>query len=344
MADGNPSKTDIVLKEKIYIHFDKAFYNQGENIWYKVYLVDAINHAPETLSKVVHVDLIGPNQDILESKTIEISEGVGKGDFKLANALPNGAYTIRAYTNFMRNFDDSYFFTKKILVNHLDADGGFNTDAANPNISFSPEGGNIIGGFLNKIVVKATNPLNHGAIVSGEILDDANTKILNFETSKFGLDSFQFIPQKGRSYTAIVYHNNEKYAYPLPAVKDYSATMRIDETYHGYRVNVFSSLANGTNNLELIGLQKGEVVCRAKINGENTQAAIDLPKSNLMHGLIQFQLLNKNGTVLSEELAFIDANHLEDKVTVTPSKKVYDSNEQVELEINFKTLAVSKKT
>ena len=206
-----PLKTNPVLKEKIYIHFDKAFYNQGENIWYKIYLVDAINHAPQTLSKVVYVDLIGPNQNILESKTIEISEGSGKGDFKLATALPNGDYTIRAYTNFMRNFDDSYFFTKKIPVNHLDSNSNSNVDAK-PHINFTAEGGNVVGGFLNRIVVKAINPLNHGAIVSGEILDDANTKILDFETSKFGLDSFQFIPQKGRSYTAIVYHNNEKYA------------------------------------------------------------------------------------------------------------------------------------
>lgn len=337
-VDDNPTKTNPVLKEKIYIHFDKAFYNQGENIWYKIYLVDAINHAPQTLSKVVYVDLISPNQNILESKTIEISEGSGKGDFKLSSALPNGTYTIRAYTNFMRNFDDSYFFTKKILVNHLDSNSNSNVNAAKPIVNFTAEGGNVVGGFLNRIVVKATNPLNHGAIVSGEILDDTNNKILDFETSKFGLDSFQFIPHKGKSYTAIVYHNGEKYAYPLPPVKNFGATMRIDETYHGYRVNVFSSLDNGTNNLELVGLQKGEVVCRAELNTDSPEAAIDLPKTNLMHGVIQFKLLNKNGAVLSEELAFIDATNLNDNVTVTPSKKVYDSNERVELDIDFNKL------
>lgn len=336
--NNNDSFKTSTSKEKIYIHFDKTFYNQGESIWYKIYLVDAINHIPQTLSKVVYVELINPNHEIIESKTIEVSDGVGKGDFKLSSESANGIYTIRAYTNFMRNFDDSYFFTKKIHVNHLDSNTNFNSGATKPSIRFDAEGGNIVSGFLNRIVVKATNTLKQGTIVFGEILDDTNTKILNFKTSKFGLDSFQFIPQKGKTYTAIVYHNGEKYAYPLPQVKDFGATMRIDETYHGYRVNIFSSLANGTNNLELIGMQKGEVVCRAKLNSENPEAAIDLPKTSLMHGVIQFQLLDKNGMVLSEELAFIDAANLNDNVTVTPSKKVYGSHEQVELDINFNKL------
>ena len=80
-------------------------------------------------------------------------------------------------------------------------------------------------------------------------------------------------------------------------------------------------------------------MCRAELNTDKPEAAIDLPKIDLMHGVIQFQLLNKNGNVLSEELAFIDTSNLNDNVTVTPSKKVYNSNEQVELDIDFKTLA-----
>jgi hypothetical protein len=338
LVDDHQSKVTPLLKEKIYIHFDKTFYEHGENIWYKIYLVDAINHTPETLSKVVYVDLIGPNHNIIESKTIKISEGIGKGDFKLNAALPNGEYTVRAYTNFMRNFDDSYFFTKKILVNSLESNSSFNADYVKPSIRFFPEGGNMISNFLNRIVVKTKGVLKNEAVITGEVLDDINSRAIPFEISKFGMGSFQFIPEKGRTYTAIVYHNGEKYTYPLPQVIDYGATIRIDKTYHGYRVSVYSSLANGTNDLELIGIQKGDIVCRAKLNSKSSEAAIDLQKADLMPGVIQFQLLNKKGTVLSEELAFIEANNLDEKVTVVPSKKTYGNNEQVELAINFDPL------
>ncbi len=344
LAKHDGSKDSLFPKEKIYIHFDKAFYNQGENVWYKIYLVDAINLEPETLSKVVYVDLISPNRDIIESKTIKINKGAGNGDFNLPTSLPNGAYTIRAYTNFMRNFDDSYFFVKKIYVNALKPNQGFNTSTTTtkPNISFSPEGNNLVGGFLNRIVVKATNSFDKGEIVTGEILDGTNNKILHFKTSKFGLASFQFIPQKSKTYTAIVSYNGKKLAYPLPPVIDNGVTIRIDETYNGYRANVYSSLPNGVDNLELIGRQKGDIVCRAKLHGENPEAAIDVPKSSLEHGLIQFQLLNKNSAVLSEELTFINANNLEQKISVTPSKKTYEKNEVAEIEINFNQLLLKE--
>lgn len=324
-----------ISKEKIYIHFDKTFYNQGESIWYKIYLVDAINHVPQTLSKVVYVELINPNHEIVESKTIEISDGVGKGDFKLSSESANGIYTIRAYTNFMRNFDDSYFFTKQIPVNTLNTNSSLESNLESSLISFTAEGGNLVSGFLNRIVAKATNSLGNGNMVTGDVFDDTNKKILNFKTSKLGLSSFQFIPQKGRAYTAIINHNGEKHTYPLPQVKNIGTTFRVDKTYHGYRVNVYSSLPNGVEGLKLIGKQKEKLVCHVKLKGHTPEMAIDLLKSNLKYGLVQFQLLNKNGAVLSEELAFIDDNNLEEKVMVALSKKVYNKDEEVEVNINI---------
>ncbi|WP_418603740.1 MG2 domain-containing protein [Hwangdonia sp.] len=333
-------KAASVSKENIYIHFDKTHYNQGENIWYKVYLVGTKNHAPRTASKVTYVDLIDPNNTIIDSKTIKMNEGAGKGDFKLPEDAMDGAYTIRAYTNFMRNFDGSHFFRKNIYVNVTGPNNGFNTHmaTATPFIAFSPEGGNMIGGFLNRIVVKATNSLKKGVHVKGDVFDDTNTKTLHFETTKFGLGSFQFIPQKGRSYTAIVSHNGVKHGYPLPPVKDHGATIRIDETHNSYRANVYSSLPNGMDGLELSGFQKGEIICQARLNGNNAVAAVDLPKSDVEYGLIRFQLVDKNGTVLSEELAFIDSENLEQKAIVTPSKKTYEAHELAEIEISFDQL------
>ena len=297
-------------------------------------------HEPETLSKIVYVDLISPNNIIIDSRTIKINEGTGKGDFKLSAELLKGAYTIRAYTNFMRNFDDSYFFRKRIYVDSLKLNNDFNTDATSviPDINFFPEGGKMISGFLNKIAFKATNYLGKGIKIKGEITDNTNNKVLNFETSKFGLGSVQFIPQKGKKYTARVSHNETKHAYFLPPVINNGASIRISETLNEYRVKIYSSLLNGMDNLKLLGMQKGEIVCQAKLNGGNSEATVNVLKSNLEPGLIEFHLLNKNGTVLCEELAFLDSNNLEQKATLKPSKKVYEKNELVEIEINFDQL------
>lgn len=340
LVNESQSKVAFNSKEKIYIHFDKTQYNSGENIWYKVYLVDAIYHELVTLSKVVYIDLIDSNKKIIDSKTIKVEEGSGKGDFKLPVDIIGGEYTIRAYTNFMRNFDNAYFFRKKIYVNSLkfNANPRVDTVSIKPDIHFSPEGGNMIDGFLNKIVVRAINNVGKGINVKGEIVDDTNNKILDFETSKFGLGSFQFIPRKNKKYKARVTYNGTKHEYLLQPVTEQSATIKVTETRDNYRVHVYSSLFNGVDNLELLGRQKGEIVCQAKLNGETSEVAIHVPKSDLEYGLIQFYLLNKNGTILSEELVFLNSDNLEQSIVVKPLKKAYNKEGLVEIEINFDQL------
>ncbi len=106
-------------KEKIYLDIDKSDFYTGENIWFKAYLIDSKTHSSETLSKVVYVELIAPNGSILSRKRIKITNGGGHGDFKLGSKLESGAYTIRAYTNYIRNFDQTYFFRKTISINTL---------------------------------------------------------------------------------------------------------------------------------------------------------------------------------------------------------------------------------
>lgn len=105
--------------EKIYIHFDNNFYKAGDDIWFKIYLVDAQTHKLEAPSKVVYVDLIDPTNKVVKSKIIKIKEGCGEGDFKLPLDLIRGEYIVRAYTNFMRNFDDAFIFRKELYINSM---------------------------------------------------------------------------------------------------------------------------------------------------------------------------------------------------------------------------------
>ncbi|MBN4048455.1 hypothetical protein JYU17_00615, partial [Flavobacteriaceae bacterium AH-315-O20] len=104
------SKNLNIAHDKVYIHFDKPNYYAGEDIWFKTYLVNALTHRTETTSKIVYVELINPKNEIIDTKTIKINESDGASDFKLSTDLVSGEYTVRAYTNFMRNFDHSYFF------------------------------------------------------------------------------------------------------------------------------------------------------------------------------------------------------------------------------------------
>lgn len=52
-------------QEKIHLHMDKSHYVSGEKIWFRIYLVDAFSHLPETASRYVYVELINPVDSVV---------------------------------------------------------------------------------------------------------------------------------------------------------------------------------------------------------------------------------------------------------------------------------------
>lgn len=61
------NKSDAFTKsnstEKLYVHVNKPTYAAGEDIWFKTYLVEGRFHNPDTLSKVVYVELINSQKN-----------------------------------------------------------------------------------------------------------------------------------------------------------------------------------------------------------------------------------------------------------------------------------------
>lgn len=104
------------IQEKVYLHTDKSHYMAGEHIWFRAYRTDASTHIPTVYSRFVYVELYDA-MDRLEHR-IKVMErnGVFLGSFPLDPFLPSGRYTLRAYTYWMQNFDEAFYFQKEIVV------------------------------------------------------------------------------------------------------------------------------------------------------------------------------------------------------------------------------------
>ncbi|HXH99747.1 MAG TPA: TonB-dependent receptor plug domain-containing protein [Sphingobacteriaceae bacterium] len=103
-------------KEKVHIHMDKPYYAIGDNIWLKAYVVNAESNQLSNLSKILYVDLINEKDSIKQSLRLPLTAGMAWGDFVLSDSLREGNYRIRAYTTWMRNFGEGYFFDKTISI------------------------------------------------------------------------------------------------------------------------------------------------------------------------------------------------------------------------------------
>lgn len=112
--------TDSIPQEKIYLHMDKPYYALGDTIWFKGYLTVGPRHQLSSLSGAMYVELINDRDSLLQQLKLPVTAGMVMGDFILGDDFQQGNYRIRAYTQWMRNTGDEYFFDHTFLV----GDGG----------------------------------------------------------------------------------------------------------------------------------------------------------------------------------------------------------------------------
>ncbi len=103
--------------EKIYAQTDRSIYMSGETVWFRIHLVDALFLKQANASRYVYIELINPIGKVVERAKIRPdSTGCFYGQLQLSEELEEGNYSLRAYTRFMQNQGEDYFFHKTIYV------------------------------------------------------------------------------------------------------------------------------------------------------------------------------------------------------------------------------------
>lgn len=103
-------------QEKLYLQLDKYAYSAGETIWFKAYTTIGIQNLFSNLSGIAYVELIDAADRKIDSLIITLGLGVGMGDIALSDTIVEGSYRLRAYTNWMRNSEDKYFYDRTIQI------------------------------------------------------------------------------------------------------------------------------------------------------------------------------------------------------------------------------------
>lgn len=104
-------------QEKMSIHTDRSVYLSGERVWFRVHVVDALTLMQANASRYVYVELTAPTGSLVKRIKIRPDDkGSFGGYLDIDEELPEGYYTIRAYTQFMRNIGEDYFAHKSVFI------------------------------------------------------------------------------------------------------------------------------------------------------------------------------------------------------------------------------------
>lgn len=99
LAEKLHSLTKNAPPELAYIQTGKDIYETGEDLWFKLYLLDAQYLMPSFLSKTLYLQLLNENnKQVVWEEKFEIQHGVSSGKVYLESNLTEGDYFLAAYT------------------------------------------------------------------------------------------------------------------------------------------------------------------------------------------------------------------------------------------------------
>ena len=339
----------IYPQEKIHLHTDRNYYIPGEKIWFKAYLVDALTHQYPTYSRYVYVELISPNDTLVSRVMIRLENGQFYGHIPLTEIVPKGYYTLRAYTRYMENLGDDYFFKKNIQIGSLisppilsKGDGAIKSDSSSVganlqfapqkqkndfDVSFFPEGGNLVAGVFNKVAIKALKRDGTSESITGEIVDENGVIITTVHILYAGMGVFTFIPNQEKLYFLKCRNDNSlEKQFELPKVDPRAYALSTVQRNKMLIVGVRKSENHPNIPCYLLAHCRGMVFHFTVMN--NINEPIAFPEESLPAGVLQFILFDEQMNPLSERLVF-SKNYDPAKVDFKTGKASYEKREKV---------------
>ena len=321
------------LREKIFTHTDKDLYVAGDIVWFKLYVVNADDNKPIDLSKLAYVEILNADQKPILQTKVELDKGIGNGSLYLPVSLNSGVYKFRAYTNWMKNFDASYFFEKPItIINTLKTLKIEESKSHFYDVQFFPEGGNLVQSIQSRVAFKITDQTGKGINCKGLLVRNNSDTITEFQPLKFGIGNFTFTPEAGSTYKTVIKLADTTITKELPKVLESGYVLKVNDV-NGAQLNVNIATSNKSDFVYVFVHTRQNPVIAEKVFLRNGEAELLIEKNKLGEGISHITVFNSDIIPVCERLFFIRPTQ---KINI--QSKIdgdqYPSRKQVRINLN----------
>jgi hypothetical protein len=324
-----------LLFEKLYVHVDRELYAPGDKIWLKVYQVNGITHKLNSNFRNVYVQLISQEGKVVQDIYLLTIKGIADGMFS-TDSLPKGLYTIRAYTKYLENYGESALFHKKIwIVNPaelMEPSLSAAKDERDMDISFLPEGGNLVANTFNSVAFKAIDEKGKGIYVSGNVMDDDGDTITKFNVSYKGMGKFNMMPEEGLNYYATIDQFPDR-KFPLPKALPNGLCISYEPDDESLMLEISTNMKLGNfPEFYLLASHKGIVLFYKKVEMTEYVQAVKVMRNLFPTGISKITLLDLQFNPLAERLIFVD-DEKADLLQIQVNKEPYKPRSEVSIDV-----------
>ena len=296
-------------QEKIHIHFDKSIYTKGETIWFKAYLMAGSELSDYSTN--FYVDVFDANGNLLKHCFEPIFQSSAKGQFTIPADYSFPSIHIRAYTQWMLNFDAAFLYNKDISIFQ---NKNSNKENIQPitTLQFFPEGGDLLADIETKIAFKATDQFGKPVKITGNIKNSKDSVTASFASEHDGMGSI--LLQAAADETYIAHWKDENGISGktiLPALKKNGATIQVQQLSSTAFVQIqrTPTAVESLQNLHLLISMHQHLLYKAAVNlKEKSTSLAEISTESFPTGIVQISLFNADWIPIAERVIFVN-NH-----------------------------------
>ncbi|HEV3251433.1 MAG TPA: hypothetical protein VGZ71_10805, partial [Puia sp.] len=320
----HPQSIDATLKiyatqyaqERVHIHFDKDAYLPGETIWMKAYIL--ADSKPSDRSKNIYFDWTDINGNLIFHSISPVKEGVSTSSFIIPPNLRTASIHLKAYTQWMLNFDSAFLYNKEIPV--LEPWDGTITRAEKnvAVIRFFPEGGDLVTNLTSVVAFEAMDQFGKPVQVKGIIKNNENQVIDSFITIHNGMGYFMLHPLNNEKYTAYWTDEfGESHTTGLPISKPIGVIVRLNPLAGNikFQVERVSDCPENLKTLTIMGVSHQDLVYKSSLDlTAKTIAEGIIQTGKFPNGVMQITILDADRVPVAERVVFVN-NHQSEFIT-----------------------------
>jgi hypothetical protein len=299
-------------RELIYTHLNKSTYVQGEMMGFTAYAFDKLTKTPSLETKNLYCTISDSEGTVIKQKLLKVQNGIASNVFDIDSSLSSGVFTFKAYTNWMRNFEENNHFQqtfKVIDADNLDEIIPFKPSDFKIDLQLLGEGGHLVYGLQNTVGIIAKNQFEQGLKnIKGEILNGKNQVLSKFVLNNVGIAKTVLIPKIGETYHVKINVNGQDIQKEIKDIQNSGMSLTLSEFNSDINIKLQSNaLFSGQfkNDAFKIGLHSGSEMKISEFKLDNDgQVILRYPKSELFTGINIFTIFTDDNKPFLERLYF----------------------------------------
>ncbi len=323
-------------REVVYVHLNKSVYIKGECIGLSAYVLDKNTKKPSAVTTNLYCTISDKNNTIIDKQLIKVTDGYAIGTFDVNENYTSGEYTIMAYTNWMKNFDEQNLFVETVRVIDPETDNIVRSEHIENELDtqFLPEGGHLVADIQNTLGVVVKNSEGFGVSeVEGIILNTNEEIITTFKTNTVGIGRFLLTPKVGQSYIAKIEHLGKRFIFNIGSPKPKGFNLMLTDLGKNVAINLKTNTATFPeiqNNTYKLAIHNGRLMKVLSFSFDKPEVLKLIKKTDLYAGMNIFTVFSSSNDPILERLYFNHENITINRIEQPHFIKDFDS-----LEISF---------